>query len=416
MKLDLKVMWQSLQETIRNTVGKEFYGLRDLWNQHNDGVVSWDNVKTTNLIATNATITNGTIQNLNGTFIGLGRNRIINGDMVIDQRNAGSILTPTGGVRSYCVDRWFGFETAASGVLTLQQVTTFSPPTGFQNYLRVSVTTADATPTASKTYVIGQYIEGYNVRDFLLGTTNAKQFTFSFWVRSNLAGTFSAAFGNSGSARAYPFTYAINTANTWEQKTITATGDLTGTWDIINGIGFGVFFDMGCGSNLEGTANTWAAGPFYRITGSNRIIASTSNTFDVTGVQLELGSGASSFEYVPFPVQLFQCQRYCTVLAGSVNPHILVTGQAFSTTQADIPVRWPVTMRATPTVTIRNPTHFQLTTAAAALTSLTAGVASGANNQTCELDLTVAAVLVAGNATDLYSVNLDGTILADADF
>lgn len=352
---------------------------------------------------------------INGTFVGLGRNRIINGDMLIDQRNAGALVTVNGAGSIYGCDRWAGFGTAAAGVFKTQQLTT-TPPTGFTTYTHTTVTTADATPAAGSTYGIYQAIEGNNFYDFLFGTANARSVVVTFWVRSNLTGQFGGALKNYNASRDYAFTYTINAANTWEKKTVTVAGDTTGTWQTDTQIGIFVILNLGCGSNFLTTAGSWGTTNIDGATGDTKLITSTSNTLDFTGFQFEMGTVATSHEYMPFPSTLLQCQKYCAVLAGAVNPHILVTGQAFSTTQADIPVRWPTTMRVTPTVTIRNPTHFQLTTAAAALTSLTAASASGANNQTCELDLTVAAVLVAGNATDLYSVNLDGTILADADY
>lgn len=357
MKLDLKVMWQSLQETIRNTVGKEFYGLRDLWNQHNDGVVSWDNVKTTNL-----TVTNATISNLNSTFIGLGRNRIINGDMTIDQRNEGALVTAGAGAK-YGADRWSTF--ASVGVFKTQQLTT-TPPPGFTNYTHITVTTADAAPAATSIYEFYQPIEGVNVRDFLLGSSSAITFTFSFLVKSNLTGTFSGGFINSAANRSYPFTYSISAASTWEKKTITVAGDTTGTWLTTNGVGMYAVFDLGSGSNFQGTAGAWIAANNNAVTASNKLITSTSNTLDVGGVQLEPGSVATAFEFVPYPLLVLQCERYYwkTFPVGTApaqNTAAVVGAITYLTVTAGAgnffgpQIYFPTPMRTTPTIVTYSP-------------------------------------------------------------
>jgi len=183
------------------------------------------------------------------------RNRIINGDMRIDQRNAGAAVTINSAAVTYSVDRWAGYGQGSAGVFTLQQSTTV--PTGFINSLKVTVTTADASIAASDFYTLQQRIEGFNVADLGWGTANAKTVTLSFWVRSSLTGTFSGALVGAAFARSYPFTYSISAANTWEQKTVTVAGDTSGSWVTNNGTGLVVYFDLGSGSDYEGTVNAW---------------------------------------------------------------------------------------------------------------------------------------------------------------
>ncbi len=157
------------------------------------------------------------------------RNRIINGDMRIDQRNAGASVTATNSVR-YTVDRFACFAGAPSGagVFTAQQVS--DAPAGFTRSLRATVTTADTTASADSQYFFAQYIEGNNIADLGFGSASASSITLSFWVKSSLTGTFAGGVNNSAGNRSYVFTYTINSANTWEYKTITISGDTTGTW------------------------------------------------------------------------------------------------------------------------------------------------------------------------------------------
>lgn len=233
------------------------------------------------------------------------RNRIINGAMMIDQRNA--VTTIDGTNSTYSVDRWAGAD-ATDGVFTLQKSTT--APAGFINSLLATVTTADSSLGATQRSLIIQYIEGQNVADLGWGTANAQAVTLSFWVRSSLTGTFGAALLNSAEDRSYPFNYTISSANTWEYKTVTIPGDTSGTWLTTNGIGIGVHFNLGTGSTYSGTANTWAATRYYTPTGATSVIGTLNATFYITGVQLEKGSTATSFDYRPYGTELALCQRY----------------------------------------------------------------------------------------------------------
>jgi len=190
--------------------------------------------------------------NTNGLFF---RNRIINGDMRIDQRNAGAAVTVNSANNFYVVDRFFGSGQVTDGVFTVQQSTT--APTNFTNSIIATVTTADASLGATQQYIVGQAVEGFNAADLRWGTANALTVTLSFWVRSSLTGTFGGSLVNSGFNRSYPFTYSISSANTWEQKTVTIAGDTSGTWLTDNGVGIRVLFSLGAGSTYAGTAGAW---------------------------------------------------------------------------------------------------------------------------------------------------------------
>jgi hypothetical protein len=185
------------------------------------------------------------------------RNKIINGAMTIDQRNAGAAVTVNAVGSFFPTDRFFGTAQAADGVFTLQQSAT--APAGFVNSVITTVTTADASIGATQYYLFNQYIEGHNTADLGWGTASAKPITLSFWTRSSLTGTFGGVISNGGQNRSYPFTYAISAADTWEYKTITIAGDTSGTWLTTNGIGMVVYFDRCAGSNYHGTAGAWAA-------------------------------------------------------------------------------------------------------------------------------------------------------------
>ena len=243
------------------------------------------------------------------------KNRIINGAMVIDQRNAGASKS-VDGIYTYTLDRW-AVEDGTDGVFTIQQDTT--APTGFINSLKFTTTTADSSLASNQYAYIEQNIEGYNVADLGYGTANAVTTTLSFWVRSSLTGTFGGAFVNSAANRSYVFTYTISVANTWEQKSITVTGDTTGTWLTNNGVGLKVRFGLGVGSTYSGTAGSWSTNNYISATGATSVIGTLSATWYVTGVQLEIGTSATPFERRLYNQELANCQRYYTQIAVSDN-------------------------------------------------------------------------------------------------
>jgi hypothetical protein len=235
------------------------------------------------------------------------KNRIINGDMRIDQRNNGASVTLTTG-SVYPVDRFVAFEDT-DGTMTAEQVQV--APTGFTDSLVFTTGTADTSLSAAQYCGASQLVEGFNVADLGWGTANASTVTLSFWVRSSLTGTFSGSLRNSAADRAYVFTYSISSANIWEYKTITVAGDTSGTWLTNNGIGLRLWFSFGAGSTYStSTTGSWIAGNFFNQTGSVALIGTASATFYITGVQLEKGIVATSFDYRPYGTELALCQRY----------------------------------------------------------------------------------------------------------
>lgn len=232
------------------------------------------------------------------------KNRIINGEFRIDQRNAGASITANDG--THAVDR-FKFSMTQSSKGTGQQSTT--APTGFVNSLLFTSSSAYSV-VASDQFAIVQNIEGLNVADLGWGTANAQTVTLSFWVRSSLTGTFGGALQNSAANRSYPFTYTISAANTFEYKTITIAGDTSGTWLTTNGVGIRVFIGLGMGSTFSGTAGAWAASNFQSATGATSVVGTNGATFYITGVQLEQNTSATPFERRMYGTELANCQRY----------------------------------------------------------------------------------------------------------
>ena len=239
------------------------------------------------------------------------KNRIINGKMEIDQRNNGASVTNTVATATalYTLDRWGAWGSQASKY-TVQQVSGNANTTqGFQQSLKVTSSSA-YTVGSGEFFAISQQIEGYNVADLAWGTAGAKTVTLSFWVYSSLTGTFGGSIQNSAGNRSYPFSYTISSANTWEQKTITIAGDTSGTWLVTNGTGMYVFFGLGMGSTYSGTAGAWVAGNYLTVTGATSVVGTNGATFYITGVQLEVGSTATAFEWRPYGMELALCQRY----------------------------------------------------------------------------------------------------------
>jgi hypothetical protein len=268
------------------------------------------------------------------------RNRIINGDMRIDQRNAGASVTPV--TLTYTVDRWAAVE-QTDGSMTVQQSST--APAGFTNSLLVTVTSADSSLGSTQYSVLRQAIEGFNVADFNWGTVNARPITVSFWVRSSVTGTFGGSIQNAAQDRSYPFSYTIGSANTFEYKTITIPGDTSGTWLSNNGVGLQLWFSFGSGSTYSGTANAWASSLFFTPTGATNLKATNGATWQVTGVQLEVGSVATPFERRPFGMELVLCQRYYQQIDyGNHNGGIAANWYQFY-------IAFPVVMRTDPTMT-----------------------------------------------------------------
>lgn len=267
------------------------------------------------------------------------RNRIINGAMVIDQRNAGASVTIPANAITYTIDRWAGFATQASKFSVQQDAGTVTPPIGFTDYLGVTSLAATSVGSADQFQVL-QAIEGFNIADLGWGTANAKTVTISFWVRSSLTGTFGGSLRNAGGIRSYPFSYTISSANTWEQKSVTIAGDTSGTWVTNNGVGVYLGFGLGVGSTLSSTAGSWSTANYVSTTGATSVVGTSGATFYITGVQLEVGTQATGFEYRQYGQELVLCQRYYWF-----NP------LAYFSVATGLQISYKATMRVAPTIT-----------------------------------------------------------------
>jgi hypothetical protein len=280
------------------------------------------------------------------------KNRIINGDMRIDQRNNGASITPTSG--QFCVDRWLADLTQASKYSTQQNAGSVTPPVGFSNYLGATSLSAYSV-LAGDYFVLQQRIEGFNMADLDWGTANAKAVTLSFWVRSSLTGTFGGALLNNGNNQNYPFSYTISSANTWTQISITIQGPTSGTWLATNGTGIKVIFSLGTGTSYSLTPGTWTGSLALSATGATSVVGTNGATFYITGVQLEQNTSATPFERRLYNQELANCQRYCLRLNSGnfYTPYGFVTNT--SSTGGLMVVTFPTTMRATPTLTTTGP-------------------------------------------------------------
>ncbi len=350
------------------------------------------------------TFNDASSQNTAATGFGF-KNRILNGQMVIDQRNAGASVTV--GASSYAADRWEAGENLLTGSLTVQQIS--DAPAGLNNSLRITVTAAGTAGAAENTY-LRQFIEGYNTADLAWGSANAQTVTISFWVKSSLTGTFSGGLFNAGANRSYVFTYAVNSANTWEQKTVTITGDTAGTWDTTNGRGIGVVFDLGSGSNQTGASGSWTASLKWKATGSVSVIGTLSATWYITGVQLEKGSTATSFDYRPYGTELRLCQRYYFKIQATATSQIFSNGYCDSTTVGRGAVNFPVTMRTNPTALEQSGTaaNYSINVAAGGFNGSSVPSFINATPYASEISITVASGLTTGQGCALRSGTVSG--------
>ena len=296
-------------------------------------------------------------QNTAATGFGF-KNRIINGDMRIDQRNAGAVLTPT--ASTYTVDRWQANLSVTSKYSVQQQTTVV--PSGFTYAMKITSLSAYAVG-ATENFAMAQSIEGFNVADLAWGTSSASPVTLSFRVYSSLTGTFGGSLINASANRSYPFSYSISTANTWTTVAITIPGDTTGTWGTTNGVGIGVYFGLGVGSTYSGTAGAWAGSLYFSATGATSVVGTSGATFYITGVQLEKGSTATSFDFRDYGRELQLCQRYWqkTYDINTVPASFPVfAGSLFGFSyggSTTCTFYWPfkIEMRSAPTVTAYNP-------------------------------------------------------------
>lgn len=285
------------------------------------------------------------------------KNRIINGDMVIDQRNNGASVTVASSGQ-FAVDRTQSVATVSSKFSMQRNAGSVTPPAGFTNYLGATSLSAYSL-TSVDAFGLRQIIEGFNVADLGWGTANARTITISFWARSSLTGTFGLGLGNDGFSRAYAASYTINSANTWEYKTITIPGDTSGTWLTNNGVGLIVTFNLGYGSSYLGAAGVWNAGSYFMPTGATSVVSTNGATLYITGVQLERGSQATSFEWLPYGTELALCQRYCFRMSTTGNFGPYGMGHGVNSTTFRTFIKTAQTMRAQPTLSFSTASGFQ---------------------------------------------------------
>jgi len=337
-----------------------------------------------------------------GGFVGM-KNRLINSDMRIDQRNAGASITAND--NTFAVDR-FRFSMTQSSKGTGQQTAT--APDGFTNSLLFTSSAATSVGSGDE-FAIVHPLEGFSMADFGWGAANAQAVTLSFWVRSSLTGTFGGSAQNASANRSYPFAYTINSANTWEYKTVAISGDVTGTWAKTNGLGMRLRFGLGVGSTYSGTAGSWAGANYLSATGATSVVGTNGATFYITGVQLEKGSTATSFDYRPYGTELALCQRYYyKSYAPSEVPGATGTqgiGRFLDATNnyGSIQFKYPVSMRATPAIVVYNPS-----------TGATSSLRGDANNYAAAATQigTESATVIANNVSIGQSVGITAQITA----
>ena len=289
------------------------------------------------------------------------KNLIINGKMEIDQRNGGAVVTGSSAIAKFAADR-FQIYANTTGTVTLQQVS--DAPVGFQKSNKVTCTVADS-PSAGRRVQFLQTIEGYNFSQASFGTSSAKSVTLSFYVKSSLTGNFGASLVNGSATRSYPFHYTINSANTWEKQTITIVGDTSGTWSTDNTTALHVLWGLGTGSTYEGTADQWNSAFNVAPPSSVSLKDNVNATWQITGVQLEVGSVATEFEHRSYGEELALCQRYfwSQVPLGSATgsgdgQHDIGIGQMLTSNQIETVVTFPVTMRVAPTLDVAGGTDY----------------------------------------------------------
>jgi hypothetical protein len=317
------------------------------------GVSTFTTINATSIVGvTTAGITTAYIGSVNDGPISGARNKIINGDMRIDQRNAGVSISVSGDPQ-YTLDRWFG---ARGTVPNFTAIRSGSSPVGFTSSYLITMGSGTA-PGTSGYALIGQRIEGFNTSDLLWGTANAKPVTLSFWVNCSVSGTFGVSFKNNNADTTYCTTYTINSTNTWEYKTVTVPGVTTGTWFTDNRWGIEPTWDLGVGTQYSGTAGQVNSGSnYFGVTGTTKLSSTTGATFYLTGVQLEAGTVATPFERRSYGQELALCQRYFEIqdvravttayVAGGYNYHV---GS----------VRWKVTKRTAPTTNTPSIANYQ---------------------------------------------------------
>jgi hypothetical protein len=276
---------------------------------------------------------------------------IINGDMAIAQRGT-SLSSQSSSTR--LLDR-FANDIGGGGAITISQDTD-TPNSTFPNSMKMVVATADSSIAAADAYRFTYSVEGKDIATVGLGNSDCQTMTLTFWVRSSVTGTYGIGFQNSAETENYVDEYAISSANTWEKKVINIPVRTSGTWLTTNGVGLGIRWDLGSGTNYNGTADTWqtTSGKVYRTSSCVNWIATASATFYVTGVQLEIGTfdanSIPDFQFEDAGTSLARCQRYCSLIKADATTTRFAMGFANSTSQAEGVVYFPTSMRTGPTL------------------------------------------------------------------
>jgi hypothetical protein len=337
------------------------------------------------------------------------KNRIINGAMVIDQRNAGASVTMSTG--TYSCDRYYGYANQASKLTMQQNAGSVTPPVGFTNYQGIT-SSSSYSSGASDIFVFVQKVEGYNIADLSWGTANAKTVTLSFKVYSSLTGNFSGHISNNGQDRTYVFSYTVSSANTWTDVSVTIAGDTSGTWLTTNGTGMRVGFNLGCGSTYLGTAGSWSGNTYYGATGSVSVVGTNGATFYITGVQLEVGSSATGFEYRQYTTELQLCQRYLPAFTPNGSTGIVGAGQMWNnTTTCYTYFTFQTTTRVPPSgITVSSLSHFKGNGVVTDLTSLSA-ITVDATTVNGSMIRAVGSGGTANQCTQLIAINASAQLL-----
>jgi len=281
------------------------------------------------------------------------RNIIINGDMSIAQRSTSASSITSGGY--HACDRWKEDMTSA-GTWTISQSTTVPTGQGFATSLKMDCTTANGSLSANSELMVQQRLEGQMLQYLKKGTSDAVSTTLSFWVRSNKTGTYICELQDVDNTRQISKSYTISSADTWEKKTITFPGDTTGALDNNNARSLDCSFYLAAGSDLSsGTlSTTWTAKTdANRAVGQVNLADSTSNEWYITGVQLEAGTSASDFEFLPVDVNLERCQRYCYafIASASNNTAMVFSGASRASTNKYFYIPFQTSMRSVPSIT-----------------------------------------------------------------
>jgi hypothetical protein len=272
------------------------------------------------------------------------RNLIINGSMVISERYGAASQSPA--PSGYGIDRWATYKSGA-GTFSIQQST--DGPSGFYNSALITVT-SNSTPSGGDYYMFQHPIEGYNMSQLDWGASGAKDVTLSFWVKSSVTGTFGGSLRSSTGNYSYVFEYTVNSSSTWEYKSVNISGATVDTWNSTNGSGINLLFSLGQGTTYAtSTVGSWTAGNFHSLTTETDLIATASATWQITGVQLEVGDTATPFEHRSYGDELARCQRYYSQIYYQYEGVVGLVGN-----YAPCNPVLPVTMRAAGTITHTN--------------------------------------------------------------